>query len=133
LQLKNGEFHSIAFEDGIPSGIFAHIMSDTVGWGDLDGNSSTDAVVVIYMSAGGSASTPGLIPVVSRPGGPASLGAVGLSDRDGVESLRIDNGVLTANLLVHGPEDALCCPSVQETVRYRLVAGQLQQIGAKTK
>ena len=50
--------------------------------------------------------------------------ALSLGDRVVVEAGTVQDGVVTLNMRVHGPEDGLCCPSQSATWTFRLENGQ---------
>ena len=96
-------------------------LTDTAR-GDLDGDGDEDVVAIIVESGGGSGSFYGLWAILNKDGEPV-LGptSVMLGDRIQVRTLAIgSDGVVSADLTVHGPDDPLCCPTLDATQRYRL-------------
>jgi heat shock protein HslJ len=60
-----------------------------------------------------------------RPGGWAYADAVHLGDRVKVHSVGIKDNEIIVNMTVHGPGDAMCCPTREVTRRFTVEAGHL--------
>lgn len=89
--------------------------------GDLDRDGRLDALVVARSTGGGSGTFVDLMHLVLVDAGDASsawgwAGAVPLGDRVRVRALTEADGRVELHLTEHGPDDPLCCPSV-DTVR----------------
>jgi hypothetical protein len=87
-----------------------------------------DAVVFLSTQTGGTGHFRELAAVLNRGGLPDNVATVSLGDRVAIESARIQAGVITLDLRVHGPNDGLCCPSQFETWRFRLQDNQLVRL-----
>lgn len=103
------------------------LIDDAVAFGDLDGDGNADAAVVVYTSGGGSGSFIYLVAVLDRNGAPSQAARAYLGDRVRVESLSISDGQILAQILAHGPQDGLCCPSVRTTSTFTLHGDRLVQ------
>ena len=103
------------------------LIDDAIAFGDLDGDGNADAAVVLYTSGGGSGAFIYLVAVLDRDGAPVQAARAYLGDRARVESLSISGGRVLAQILAHGPEDALCCPSLRTTSTFALREGGLIQ------
>ena len=66
--------------------------------------------------------------VLNSNGSARNVSTLYLGDRVVVESGTIQDGLVTLNLRVQGPNDGLCCPSQIATWNFRLNSGQLVQI-----
>ncbi|MBI2624631.1 hypothetical protein HYW67_04080 [Candidatus Parcubacteria bacterium] len=95
--------------------------------GDLDKDGIADAVVEIRTNLGGTGTFPYLVAVLNRAGKPQQGATLGLGDRELINSLAIENGLLTVDLLTQGPNDGACCPSVRTVTHYRLSRGKFIQ------
>ena len=103
------------------------LIDDAIAFGDLDGDGNADAAVVLFTSGGGSGAFIYLVAVLDRDGAPSQTARAYLGDRARVESLSISGGRVLAQILAHGPEDALCCPSLHTTSTFALREGGLIQ------
>jgi hypothetical protein len=88
--------------------------------GDLDGDGSEDAVIILESDPGGSGVFFDLVPVLNRQGQPRVLAPMSLGDRVEVNGVTLQEGQVEVRLLKHGPDDPQCCPSLDVTLRYRL-------------
>lgn len=96
--------------------------------GDLDGDGSPDAAVVLSTETCGSGTFVDLAVVLNREGRPENVATDFLGDRVPVERIRIVDGEIQVELTMHGPGDAMCCPSLEVTRKFRLVGGELEEI-----
>lgn len=103
-------------------------MLPTYAVGDLDGDGAADAAVVLATNTGGSGTFEHLAAVLNRDGGPVNIASLYLGDRFQVERVAIEDGEILLEMVVHGPNDAMCCPSVPAERRYRLGGGQLVEV-----
>ena len=103
------------------------LIDDGVAFGDLDGDGNADAAVAVYTSGGGSGTFIYLVAVLDRDGAPSQAARAYLGDRVRVESLSISDGQVRAQILAHGPQDGLCCPSLRTTGTFTLRGDRLVQ------
>lgn len=96
--------------------------------GDLDGDAAPEAAVLLATTTGGSGTFQDLAVVLNRDGEPENTTTLFLGDRVTVHRIRIIGGEIQLDLTMHGPADPMCCPSVEATRRFRLVAGELMEI-----
>lgn len=95
------------------------VMITPVGFGDLDGDGTADAAVVLGENTGGSGTFESLVVVLNRDGSPLQADTVQIGDRVRVNSITIEDQKITLDEFVRGPQDGMCCPSQPETVIYR--------------
>ena len=124
IQFTDGEGH-VAFGEGATERDYAGIDNDTVAFGDLDGDGFADAVVVVYVSGGGSGTFKYLAAVLDRDGEPVQAARVSLGDRVLVRSLTITSGQIVAQAVTHRAGDGLCCPTLEITRDFALRNGEL--------
>lgn len=96
--------------------------------GDLDQDGVPDAAVVLATNTGGSGTFHDLAVVLNRDGRPENVATAFLGDRVPVERIRIAAGEIQLDLTMHGPGDAMCCPSLDVTRKFRLVGGELEEV-----
>jgi heat shock protein HslJ len=101
--------------------------------GDLDGDGTEEAVVLLAENRGGSGTFYYLAVVGRKHGQPVNLGTAFIGDRVKVRAARIDGGRLLVDLLQAGPQDSLCCPGELVTATWELSGDRLREIdlGAK--
>jgi len=94
-------------------------------YGDLDGDGVDDAAVLLATNTGGSGVFVDLAVVLDRGGKPQDTARYFLGDRIKPERMAINGGLIELALVVHGPDDPLCCPTESVVWRFRLVGSEL--------
>lgn len=90
-----------------------YVRYETGTVGDLNRDGKEDGVAVLGVNYGGTGYTIHLAAVLSQPNGTYKhIGSFAFKDRDGVEDVSVNNGVVTVVSIEHGPDDASCCPSL---------------------
>jgi heat shock protein HslJ len=102
-------------------------------FGDLNGDGLEDAVVLLVESSGGSGSFVYMAALLNQSGNAFNIATQFLSDRARVEALAIAEGVITLEMVAHGPEDPMCCPSQQVIETWELQGGTLAQLSHEEK
>lgn len=103
-------------------------LTGPIAYGDLDGDGVEDAALVLTDEPGGSGTFVSLAAARNADGEAEGLATTPLGDRVQVEALAIADGIITVNLVTHGPSDPMCCPTQAATWRYRLEGETLVQI-----
>ena len=103
-------------------GLDLRMLDDPVGNGDLNSDGAPDAVIAVVANTGGSGRFVYLAPYLAGGASPDPIPALFLGDRVNVLHLTIVDGRLTADLVVHGPDDPMCCPSQAERRNFVLTA-----------
>lgn len=88
--------------------------------GDLDGDGADDAAVILVANPGGSGSFYHLVAVRNEGGTARATAVASLGDRVKVENVSIKAGEIAVQVVAHGPQDPLCCPTQQATRSFRL-------------
>ena len=96
--------------------------------GDLNGDGVDDAAVILVANPGGSGTFYHLAAVVNENGTPEHVASQSLGDRIQVKSISIRSGEIVLDMVVHGPSDPLCCPTVEVTRTYKLQGDKLSPI-----
>lgn len=123
IQLTNGQ----ATQDIAASKLTVQ-LADQYAFGDLNGDSLEDAAVVLISNSGGSGTFFDLAAVLNQNGRPNSVAAIQLGDRVQLKSISVAAGLININMIAHGPNDPLCCPSLEVTQTYQLQGDQLIQV-----
>jgi len=97
--------------------------------GDLDGDGSMEAVVLLNLSTGGTGQLLHLAVVTSRNDALENRATVFVGDRIQLRGGRIDEGRIILDVVRAGAEDAACCPGEVTSLGWRLAAaGDLESI-----
>ena len=138
--LKNAEYNSdlpAAKKAKLTNGVYEEELApasasklnirllDQYAIGDLNGDGAADAAVVLAANAGGSGVFTTLAAVVNDGGKPRHAASADLGDRTVVKSISIVNGVIVMELVTHAPSDPMCCPTQNETQKFKLEGDQL--------
>ena len=94
-------------------------------YGDLDDDGVDDTAVLLATNTGGSGVFVDLAVVLVRDGKPQDTARFFLGDRVKPERMAINGGLIELALVVHGPDDPLCCPTERVVWRFRLVGSDL--------
>jgi hypothetical protein len=95
-------------------------LSDSIAFGDLDGDGVQDAAVVLISETGGSGTFYDLVAVLDRNGQPFPVAMTNLGDRIELNGLSIEAGEIVVDMVTQGPNDAMANPTQAETRRYRI-------------
>jgi hypothetical protein len=131
-QLKNGLYH----EPAAPGSVAEILVraTDLHAFGDLDGDGAIDGALVLESDPGGSGVFFDLVAVLNRSGQPLPLAPVSLGDRVQPKAVSIGkDGGVSVEVRKHGPNDPLCCPTLDVVLRYRLEGDRLINEGQEPK
>ncbi len=106
-------------------------LSESVAFGDIDGDGAPDATVVLVTQTGGSGTFYYLAPVLNHSGTPEALAPVLLGDRIEMQALSVEAGEISVDMLTAGPDDPLCCPTQETHNVYALVDGALELVSGE--
>lgn len=95
-------------------------LHETSAMGDLNGDGTDDAAVILVNSPGGSGVFEYLAVVLNAGGTPVNVATTLLGDRVRIDGMAIAAGQITLDVTTHGPDDPLCCPSQAATWVYAL-------------
>jgi heat shock protein HslJ len=99
--------------------------------GDLEGDRTEEAVVLLAGSAGGSGENLYLAVVGRRKGRPWNVATALLGDRVQVRDAQVNARRIIVDVLQAGPNDAMCCPGELATRRWTLESGRLKEAPAR--
>lgn len=124
ITLVDGRFiGEVPYDGGVYTLTVA--LADEIGIGDLNADGDLDAVLVLGTNSGGSGTFYELVAVTRYEGANSVVATLPLGDRVVIESLVIVSGRIELEMITHGPNDGLCCPSVPVTRLYDLTASGL--------
>lgn len=125
VTLENGRYEGEPFAPGSATRPLVKLVPGILATGDLDGDGIDEAVVVLAHSSGGSGVFMYLATVRDDDGGVENTATVRLGDRVKVLAVAIDDDQVVAELVEHGPNDAMCCPTSQVRRAWLLQGGEL--------
>ena len=128
FQLSNGIYYRTPPTAQESPEIYTTHLLDTVLYGDINLDGFQDAVVFLSTQNGGTGHFVEMAAVLNLNGNPSNISTLSMGDRVVIESGAVQNGVITLNLRVQGPNDGLCCPSQFVTWNFHLDSGQLVKI-----
>ena len=111
VMLSGGRFEGEPFAPGSASRPVVMLVPAVMATGDLVGDASDEAVVALAHNAGGSGVFMYLAVMRDERGNPDNIATISLGDRARITALAIDDGNLVADLVEHGPNDPMCCPT----------------------
>ena len=134
--LRNGTYYSSyykrtvtlvngAYSEGSGSDQYSVQMLDMVAFGDLNGDGFGDAAILLVENSGGTGEFESVVAILNKEGAPSQAGQAGLGDRVKLNAMAINAGMLVLDMLVQGPNDPMCCPSLPETQSFRVVGNAL--------
>jgi hypothetical protein len=124
-RLTNGVYYRPPLAPGESAQIYLTQLDERISYGDLNADGIEDAVVFLRTQNGGTGHFVEMAAVLNQSGDAYDIATVYLGDRVGVQSARIQEGVISMDLVVQGPNDPLCCPSQLEHWRFHLEDARL--------
>jgi heat shock protein HslJ len=121
VQLVDGEYR-VPAAPGSASEIVVQVVGP-VAYGELNGQQA--AAVVLASSGGGTGTFMDLALVMEQDGQPMHVATAGLGDRAQINSVAIENNEIVVDMVTHGPDDPMCCPTKQVVQTYALEGDQL--------
>jgi hypothetical protein len=123
VRLKNGEY-SIDVADSIKGYLYLFRQIVNV---DLDSDGYKDAITSLSANYGGSGGFNSLDIFLNRHGSAVHAASYSIGDREGIDSITVVGDTLHVFLLVHGPNDAMCCPTEHREWRLRFSGERIFQ------
>lgn len=114
--LENGEYSEQAAPGSATQ--TSVMLTEHVAFGELNGEPA--AAVVLVTDPGGSGTFYTLYVVENQDGGLVDVASTDLGDRVQINSLAIEDGQIVVDMVAHGPDDPMCCPTQEVVKRYEL-------------
>ncbi len=123
VQLKDGLFQS----PGDPTSVdYKRVnLIEPVAFGDLNGDGSVDAAVLLAENYGGSGVFVSVLAILDQGGKPVQAASEIIDDRPKINSLSIQGGQMNVDAIIHGPNDPGCCAAWPTKRSFRYQAGKL--------
>lgn len=97
------------------------IQVKNTAFGDMNGDGTVDAVVLLAVNAGGTGTFHELAVLLNRDGKPVYAATKrGLGDRNNIKALTVSGRTAILDMKVQGPGDAMCCPTKKVKLKFRL-------------
>jgi hypothetical protein len=140
--LENAEYYTITYEEtvklenghyfkefpGLAEGLDVSIYKNKIALGDLNNDNEKDAAVILDVTEGGSGDFRELAIMLNENNEPAYFTSISLGDRTIINSIDIQLGIITLNMVVQGPNDGMCCPTLNKIFKYKLSENKLVEI-----
>jgi len=104
------------------------IYENKITFGDLNNDGKNDAVVILTGNCGGTGNFRELAIIINQNKQPHYLTSKNLGDRVIINSVSIESRVITLDMVIHGPNDGLCCPTLHKIFKYKLSENQIIEI-----
>jgi len=125
VTLVDGAWEGESFVEGGAARPRVELVSDFVRRGDLDGDGSDEAIVLLATSSGGSGTFDYLAVMARRDEALVNVATAALGDRVQVREARVEGARLVIDVVQAGPDDAMCCPTQLATRQWRLTSDGL--------
>jgi len=125
--LANGEYREQAAPGSATETIV--LLSPWIASGELNGEPAVAAILIT--DPGGSGTFYDLAVVVERDGQPVNVASTHLGDRIQINSLDIENNQIIVDMISHGPDDPMCCPTQQVIETYELQGEELVETSSQ--
>jgi len=122
VQLSDG-----VYQQGAPGGSdYINVrVTDYVALGDIDGDHVNEAAALITESYGGSGVFVFLALFMERINEAEFFASVYVDDRPTIEDIGFENNEIFLSVVTHKKDEPMCCPTLRNERRYRLVNNQL--------
>jgi hypothetical protein len=121
VRLEDGEYRAPAAPGSASEIVIA--LTEHISMGELDGQPA--AAVILYSSGGGSGTFYELHVMVEQDSQPHDIAWTQLGDRVQINSLAVEGDEIVVEMVTHGPEDPMCCPTQQVVQTYALQGEEL--------
>ena len=128
VQLVNGEY---AHQYGDGATMVDKVGVVDVALGDLDGDGNDDAAVILWWQSGGSGTFLYLAAMRNADGVPQQASITSLGDRVQPGAFAVTDGAIALEVLAHGPDDPMCCPSQKVIQTYVLEGDALTLVSSE--
>ncbi|MBI5839681.1 MAG: hypothetical protein HZB19_06230 [Chloroflexi bacterium] len=124
VQLTDGNFQQGT--DPVAPDYMVVTATDFIVLGDVNGDGLDEAAAIFVESFGGTGNFAVLAFFRNENGAPAFITSTLIDDRPMINGLGFEGHEIFVDAIVHGFEDAGCCPTLPSTRRYAVVTNQLR-------
>jgi heat shock protein HslJ len=123
VKLVNGKWKGRPYKKGSASRPVVSLIGDFRITGDLDGDGTDDAVVLLNYAPGGTGQLLHLALMARKKGKIQNLATALIGDRVQIRDVRIEQKRIFVDVIQAGPKDAMCCPGEVTTREWTLEPG----------
>jgi heat shock protein HslJ len=131
VTLVDGRWEGEPYEEGAASRPVVGLVKDFYLHGDLDGNGTNEAVVILWSTDAGTGSDTYVAVTTRRDGAPVNIGTALIGDRVQLRAGRLEDGRIELDLVEPGSDDAACCPGDTLTRVWQLGADGLVEVAGQ--
>ncbi len=131
ILLVNGEYREQYDVESVTELVIV-LPDEYIAIGDIDGDNINDAAVILVADPGGSGTFYYLHAVINGYSFFYDAAADVLGDRVKVKSLNIAEGGIYIDMVIHGPDDPMCCPTEEVSRIYKYEDNQLFKLISHT-
>ena len=131
VTLTDGVYAGEPFAADSPLAPHVEYVEHSAVFGDLVGDGSDDAAVLLVENSGGSGVFTYVSAQLNQGGAPVDGGAVLLGDRTQVSSMHLADGRLVVEIVTQGPDEPMCCGTLKVRKTLALKGGVLAEIGSE--
>ena len=117
VQLTDGKYQENS-ADG--TGYLSVSVTDFIARGDLNGDGENEAVAIVAEDYGGSGTFVFLAVYQYLHDKAVFLTSIFLDDRPRINHLAVEKGEIFVDIVIHGKDDPMCCPTLATTRKYLL-------------
>ena len=123
VKLVDGKWKGGPYGKGSASRPVVSLVGDLRITGDLDGNGTDDAVVLLNYAPGGTGQLLYLAVVARKNGKIQNVATTLIGDRVQIRGVRVEPKRIFVDVVQAGPKDAMCCPGEVATRAWTLEPG----------
>ncbi|HET8917291.1 MAG TPA: META domain-containing protein [Candidatus Binatia bacterium] len=123
VKLVDGKWKGRPYKKGSASRPVVSLIGDFRITGDLDGDGTDDAVVLLNYAPGGTGQLLHLALMARKKGKIQNLATALIGDRVQIRDVRIEQKRIFVDVIQAGPKDAMCCPGEVTTREWTLEPG----------
>jgi heat shock protein HslJ len=123
VKLVDGRWKGRPYKKGSASRPVVSLVGDFRITGDLDGDGTDDAVVLLNYAPGGTGQLLHLAVMARKKGKIQNLATTLIGDRVQIRDVRIEQKRIFVDVIQAGPKDAMCCPGEVTTREWTLEPG----------
>jgi heat shock protein HslJ len=123
VKLVDGKWKGRPYKKGSASRPVVSLIGDFRITGDLDGDGTDDAVVLLNYAPGGTSQLLHLALMARKKGKIQNLATALIGDRVQIRDVRIEQKRIFVDVIQAGPKDAMCCPGEVTTREWTIESG----------
>jgi heat shock protein HslJ len=123
VKLVDGRWRGRPYKKGSATRPVVSLVGDFRITGDLDGDGTDDAVVLLNYAPGGTGQLLHLAVMARKKGKIQNLATTLIGDRVQIRDVRIEQKRIFVDIIQAGPKDAMCCPGEVTTREWTLEPG----------